>query len=91
MTSALPSFAGEFSLVPVEERLAWRDALARHLLNQMRAKNGGPLPHWKVEEQIVPTNLAVAALIERGVVEPRAIEEQLCSDGANRNDYASSK
>ena len=75
----------------MDERLAWRDALARHVLSRMRSRNGNPLSNWKMEEQLVPMSLAVATLIEEGVLNPQAIEEQLCSDGATRNGHACSE
>ncbi len=84
-----PALTGDFSLIPVEERLQWRDALARHLLNQMRLPSGHPLPVWKIEEHVVPMNLAVAGVLEQGITEPQAIEERFSSEGAIRSDYAS--
>lgn len=86
-----PALTGDFSLIPVEERLQWRDALSRHLLNQMRSPSGFPLPGWKIEEQVVPMNLAVAGLLEQGVTEPQAIEERFGSEETIRSDYASGK
>lgn len=91
MKCEAPSLNGDFSLIPVEERLQWRDALSRHLLNQMHSQSGFPLTEWKIEEQVVPTNLAVAGLLEQGVTKPQAIEERLCSERAIRSDYASGK
>ena len=79
-------------LVPVEERLQWRDALSLHLLHQMRSPSGFPLPKWKIEEQVVPMNLVVAGLLEQGVVaDPQILEEQFGTEGTIRSDYASGK
>jgi|GEM_PF-4284726 len=86
-----PALTGDFSLIPVGERLQWRDALSRHLLNQMRSPSGFPLPGWKIEEQVVPMNLAVNMLLEQGVTELQAIEEWFASEVTIRSDYASGK
>lgn len=89
--AAPPVLAGDFSLIPVVDRLSWRDALALYLLGQMRSPNGFPLPKWKSEEQVVPMNLAIAGLLEQGVTEPQAIEHWFSSDTGVRSEYASSK
>lgn len=85
-----PALTGDFSLISVDERLKWRDALSRHLLTKMRSPSGHLLPEWKIDEQVIPMNLAVAALLEQGLHDPQSIEEYFESDG-NRNDYATSK
>lgn len=87
-----PALTGDFSLVPVEERLQWRDALSLHLLHQMRSPSGFPLPKWKIEEQVVPMNLVVAGLLEQGIVaDPQILEERFGTEGTIRSDYASGK
>jgi hypothetical protein len=87
----VPALTGDFSLIPVEERLRWRDALSRHLLNQMYSPSGLPLSDWKVDEQVVPMNFAIAGLLEQGIVELRSIECRLCSVRTIRSNYASGK
>lgn len=91
VVKAAPVLTGDFSLIPVVERLQWRDALSRHLLERMRSPNGFPLAEWKIEEQVVPMNLVIDGLLESGVTELHAIEESLGLDGAIRSDYASGK
>lgn len=71
-----PILQGDFSLVPVLERLQWRDALPRHLLNRMRSQSGNPLPEWKIQQHIEPMNLAIAELIGQDITDTHAIEEQ---------------
>lgn len=85
-----PALTGDFSLVPIGERLQWRDALSRHLLGKMTTLSGYPLSEWKIDEQVVPMNLAIAGLLEQGISDPQAIEDHFESD-VNRNDYATSK
>lgn len=75
---------GDFSLISVAERLTWRDALSRHLLSQMRTANGHPLSKWKIDEQVVPMNLAVAGLLSQGVVDPLTIEKHFLSENQER-------
>jgi hypothetical protein len=53
----------DFSLITVDERLAWRSALPLHLLSYMRTSTGGLLSKNKIEEQIAPLSLAIRQCI----------------------------
>ncbi len=57
----------DFSLITVEERLSWRNALPLHLLSYMRTSTGGLLSKNKIEEQIAPLSLAVRQCITEGM------------------------
>jgi len=91
MKRDFPTLNGDFSLVPVGERLQWRDALSRHLLDQMRSPSGFPLSKWKIDEQVVPMNLAVAGLLVQGVTELQMIEERFGLEQFIGSDYAGGK
>lgn len=90
VTSA-PTLVGDFCLVPVEERTAWRNALARDIVEGLRLPSGYPLPAWKIEEQIAPINLAVTILIEQGITDVPALQEHFDPERVVRIDYATSK
>lgn len=70
-----PSLEGDFALVPLDERLRWRYALAAHLVKQM------DLPEWKREEQLGPLNLTIAHLVEKGVTSVEAIKNHILKTG----------
>ena len=71
-------------MVPVSERVMWRDALARHVLDRLA------LPDWKKQEQIEPVNSTIASLLTRGLTDPAAIANQIFHMGSVRNDDAAS-
>ena len=79
-----PALSGDFSLVPVSERLMWRDALARHVLD------GLALPDWKKQEQIEPVNSTIASLLNRGLTDPAAIASHIFHMGSVRKNDAAS-
>lgn len=81
----LPTLVGDFGLVSVSERLMWRDALARHVLDSLA------LPDWKIEEQIEPANATIACLIGRGLTDPAAITNHIFHMGSVRNQDAPSQ
>jgi|GEM_PF-4637602 len=83
-TPSIPVLAGDFSLIPVPERLLWRDALAHHILDQLN------LSEWKKQEQIEPMNLTITCLIEAGMTDAQAIAQHIIQKNYNRNPDASS-
>lgn len=86
-----PLLNGEFSLISTHERLEWRDALSRNVLQQMKLPDGNSLPDWKIEEQVASMNLAVASLIERGLSDPQAITEFFTQDNLSGTHHAISE
>ncbi|ARR15280.1 TPA: hypothetical protein HH296_15950 [Xanthomonas vasicola pv. zeae] len=91
VSATQPQLKAEFSLVPVAERLAWRNALSLHILKQMRGTDGRPLPRWKIEEQVRHMNMSLDSMILRGFDDPAALEHHFSGQGAHGNDYATSK
>lgn len=83
----LPRLRGDFSLVPIEERVRWRDALARHLVEQLALHD---TPAWKREEAAQPMRVAAALMLERGVRRLTDITDRLRGQepATTRNDYA---
>jgi hypothetical protein len=79
-----PAVAGDFALIPVQEYLQWRDALAVRVLNQLG------LPDWKKQEQREPINMTIASLMDKGMTDPAAIEKQILSIGSARKHDAPS-
>jgi hypothetical protein len=67
----LPALAGDFGLVPIAERLLWREAFSRHLLDKMA------LPEWKKDEQVEPLILTIACLVQQGITDPRTISTHI--------------
>lgn len=80
-----PVLRGDFGLIPVAERMMWRDALARHVLNELMS------PEWKTQEQIEPVNLTIACLVERGMTDPAEISNHIIHMGSVRNEDAPSQ
>jgi hypothetical protein len=66
-----PALAGDFALVPVPEQLAWRQALARSIIDKME------MPDWKKQEQIEPMTLTIACLVEAGMTDPKKITQHI--------------
>lgn len=66
-----PTLASDFGLIPIAERLVWRDALSRHILDQM------DLSEWKKQEHLEPMNLTIACLIGAGMTDPQMISQHI--------------
>jgi len=89
--SALPHEAtlrGDFGLIRADERVAWRDCAARHLLGRMRSADGQPLPEWKIEEHIPSINRAIAAAVAQGETRLDQIEELMVFGALEKHEHA---
>ncbi len=85
----VPALRSECSLVSVAERVAWDQAMARHLLDRIQAERATPLPAWKVDELIAPTNLRLQALLTHDVGSAAVVEQRFFDRAEeNRSDYA---
>lgn len=63
--------------------------MARHLLERIQAERADPLPGWKVDELVAPTNLRLQAMLTQGVTNTVAIEQHFFDRAEeNRSDYA---
>lgn len=87
----LPSLAYDPGLVPVGERLEWRDALSYHILAQMQSQAGEPLPEWKLEESVIPMTQALRLLVEQGVTAPCELQDHFVARNNSRNEYATNQ
>jgi hypothetical protein len=85
MIRSQPRLNGDFSLVPVELRVRWRDALARDMLGNMRLSNGNVLLPHKIDEHVLPTTMLIELLVKQGVTDPYEIE-QLVTSAETRKD-----
>jgi hypothetical protein len=79
-----PALHADFALVPVAERLRWRDSLARHVIDSLQPK----CPEWKAQEQIEPLNATIAILLDRGITDPVTIASHILNMGSVRSDDA---
>lgn len=61
-----PVLCGDFSLIPVDQRQAWRDAAALHLVSLVRDRENRLLPKWKADEQLAPARLYIKLRAELG-------------------------
>ncbi|MFA6230951.1 MAG: hypothetical protein WC617_12395 [Rhodanobacter sp.] len=85
----MPALHSECSLVSVAERVTWSQAMARHLLDRVQSERTDPLPDWKVDELVAPTNRRLQVLLAHGVTNAAAIEHYFFDrDEENRSDYA---
>lgn len=91
LNDSVPSLVGDFSLISVQERTEWRDALARHIVQCMKLPDGRSLPEWKIEEQIASVNSAVASLIAQGYQDPQAIIQYFIQENFAGTHYAISE
>lgn len=63
--------------------------MARHLLDRIQSERAEPLPDWKVDELITPTNLRLQTMLMHGVTNAAAIEHHFFDRAEeNRSDYA---
>ena len=85
-----PVLQADFCLVPVGERIRWRNALACHLIAQQAS---GDVPAWKREEGIAPMRATIAVLFDAGVRQAPEFAERLRKMElmGHRNDYAASE
>lgn len=85
-----PALHGDFCIVPVDERIAWRDGLARHLINQVAPAD---LPGWKRSESVGPMRATIAVLLDEGVRQISDFVDRLKGNepAGHRNDYAASE
>jgi len=75
--------------VSIAERVTWKQAMARHLLDSFQLDRVDPLPPWKVEELVTPMNLRLQVLLARGITSAAAIEQHFFDRSEDhRNDYA---
>jgi len=88
MSSSGPVLCGDFSLVSVPQRQAWRDAAARHLTSLARDRDDKLIPKWKEDEQIGPARLYIKLWCEVGVSEMSAIVAAYTSITEQRTTYA---
>lgn len=79
MGRSQPCLIGDFSLVPVDQRVQWRDALAHNLLGKMRLSNGDVLSRQKIAEHVLPTTMLIQLLVKQGVTDPHEIEQLVTS------------
>jgi hypothetical protein len=86
-----PFLQGDFGLIPVAERVQWREALPRHLLGAMRQRDGSPLSASKVAEHIQPTLITIYELFNNTPLATLQTLEEYFSPAslAHRSDYAS--
>jgi len=84
----IPILSGGFSLLSLEERAQWREALARQIIDIQVADTA--VPQWKIEEQVRPMMVTVAVMIERGFKNPQEIKEYFGSKDIGC-EYAASK
>ena len=80
---------GGFSLVSIEERAQWREALARQIIADLKPQFGVPTPQWKIDEQVRPMMFTVAVLLDRGFTDPQAIKQYFGSDDIRCENAAS--
>lgn len=85
-----PVLQADFCLVPVADRIRWRDALARHLIAQQAPSD---MPAWKREECVAPMRATIAVLLDAGVRQAPDFAERLrkTESMGHRNDYAASE
>ena len=88
MSSREPVLCGDFSLVPVPQRQAWRDAAARYLTSAARDREDKLLPKWKEDEQLGPARLYIKLLVEAGVNDLSAIVSSYTLLTEQRTTYA---
>ena len=88
MSDGGPVLRGDFSLVPVSQRQAWRDAAARHLTSLARDREDKLIPKWKEDEQLGPARLYIKLLCESGVSEMSAIVSAYTTITEQRTTYA---
>lgn len=83
-----PNLCGDFSAIPLNERLVWRDAAARHLTSIARDRHEKLLPKWKADEQLAPARLYINLLLESGVKDLSGIVRAYTLLKEQRNTYA---
>ncbi len=88
MSSREPILCGDFSLIPVPQRQAWRDAAARHLTSVARDRGDKLIPKWKEDEQLGPARLYIKLLMELGVNDLSAIVSAYTLITEQRTTYA---
>lgn len=86
----IPILTGGFSLISIDERAEWREALPRQIIAAMLPESGAEVPQWKIEEQVRPMISTVAALLESGVTDSQAIKQYFGLDDIGC-EYATSK
>jgi len=75
LSREIPILRGGFSLVSIEERAEWREALPRQIIAAMLPASGEVSPQWKLEEQVKPMISTMAVLLDRGFTDPQAIKQ----------------
>lgn len=90
LSREIPILRGGFSLVSIEERAQWREALSRQIIAGIQPQSGEPAPQWKIDEQVRPMMFTVAVLLDRGFTDPQAIKQYFGSDDI-RCEYAASE
>ena len=88
MSSSGPVLCGDFGLVALPQRQAWRDAAAQNLTSLARDREDKLLPKWKEDEQLGPARLYIKLLGEAGINEMSAIVAAYTSITEQRNTYA---
>lgn len=88
MSNREPVLCGDFSLVPVPQRQAWRDAAARHLTSIARDRDDKLIPKWKKDEQLGPARLYIKLLVEAEVNDLSAIVSAYTLIAEQRTTYA---
>ena len=83
-----PILCGDFCLISVPQRRAWRDVAARHLTGLARDRNDKLLPEWKSEEQVGPARLYIKLLGESGICDLSAIVADYTNMAEQRSTYA---
>ena len=88
MSGKAPLLCGDFGLVPLPQRQAWRDKIARHLTSLARDKDARLIPDWKRDEQMAPARLYIKLLLEAGVSDLSAIVGAYSTIEEQRSAYA---
>lgn len=86
----IPFLKNGFSLISIEERAEWREALARQIIAAQEDEGQLPSMQWKNDEQLRPMMLTVAVMLENGFDSPQAIKKYFGVDEIGC-DYAASK
>lgn len=74
----------DFSLISVNEKIEWEQALPKAILNSMKMSSGFSISDWKIENQLIPMLLTTRELVRQGERNPSRICDYF---SVNSNDF----